>query len=98
MKTLAATFVAKIFVDAIGGLDPFGGKVYLPSPARFMATFLLWSVLGVVAGVGPNASRIAGRIAAITLLAAAVLGPFGGKAIAFFKAAAAASQIEGSVE
>jgi hypothetical protein len=98
VKTLAATFVAKMFVDTVGALDPFGGKVYLPSPARFMGTFLLWGLLGMVAAFGPNASRVAGRIAAVTLLAAAVLGPFGAKAIAFLKSAISAIQIEGSIE
>lgn len=88
MKALAATFLAKIFVDTIGAIDPFGGKVYLPSPARYMATFLLWGILGIVAGFGPNAARVAGRIGAVTLLAAAVLGPFGAKAVGFLETVA----------
>jgi hypothetical protein len=88
VKTLAATFCAMLFVDTIGAIDPFGGKVYLPSPRHYLATFLLWGLLGLVAGVGDRASRLAGRLSAVVLLSAAVLGPFGKKAIAFLNAAA----------
>lgn len=89
MKTLAATFLAKLFVDTIGAIDPFGGRIYLPAPARYLATFLLWGVLGIASGFGPNASRVAGRLSAVVLLAAMVLGPFGAKAISFLKTASA---------
>ena len=83
MKALAASFLAMIFVDTVGALDPFGGKVYLPAPRAYVATFLLWGLLGILAGFGENASRLAGRIGAVTLLTAAVLGPFGKKAVTF---------------
>ena len=90
MKTLAATFVAMCFVDTIGALDPFGGKVYLPSPRTYVATWLLWGCLGILAGFGARASRLAGRIAAVVLLTAAVVGPFGSKAVGFLSATAGA--------
>lgn len=90
MKSLAASFVAMLFVDTIGAIDPFGpGKVFLPSPRRYLATFLLWGLLGIVSGFGPNAARVSGRLAGVVLLAAAVLGPFGKKFLAFVQGAAA---------
>jgi hypothetical protein len=88
MKSLAATFVAMLFVDTIGAVDPFGGKVYLPSPRNYLATFLLWGLLGLMAGFGDNAARLAGRISALVLLTAAVIGPFGKKAVAFVEGVA----------
>lgn len=88
MNVLASTFLAKLFVDTIGSLDPFGGKVYLPSPRAYLATLLLWGLLGVVAGFGQGAARLAGRLALLVLLTAAVLGPFGKKFVSFLEAAA----------
>lgn len=90
MKALAASFLAMIFVDTIGALDPFGGKVYLPAPRAYVATFLLWGLLGIVAGFGDHASRLAGRVGAVVLLTSAVVGPFGKKAIAFISGVSAA--------
>jgi hypothetical protein len=87
VKSLAATFLAMLFVDTIGAVDPFGGRVYLPSPRVYLATFLLWGVLGIAAGFGDNAARVAGRLSSVVLLTAAVVGPFGKKAIGFLEAA-----------
>lgn len=89
MKTLASTFTAMLFVDTIGAVDPFGGKVYLPSPRQYLATFLLWGIFGLMAGFGSRAARLAGRLSALTLLTAAVVGPFGGKAIRFLEGSTA---------
>lgn len=90
MKSLAATFLAMLFVDTIGAIDPFGpAKVFLPSPRHYLATFLLWGLLGIVAGFGENAARVAGRLSSVVLLAAAVLGPFGKKFVAFVEGASA---------
>lgn len=89
MKALAATFLAMIFVDTIGALDPFGGKVYMPAPRAYAATGLLWGILGIVSGFGPSAARLSGRIASVVLLTAAVIGPFGRKAVGFVTATTA---------
>lgn len=86
MKTLAGTFMAMLFVDTIGALDPFGGKVYLPSPRAYMATFLLWGILGVVSAFGAGAAQFARGASVLTLLTAAVVGPFGRKAVTFLNA------------
>lgn len=83
MKLLSATFIAKLFVDAIGAIDPFGGNVYLPSPRKFLATFMLWGLFGFAAAFGRGASVLAGRLSVVVLLTAIVIGPFGGKLVAF---------------
>lgn len=88
MKTLAATFLAMLFVDTIGALDPFGGKVYLPSPRQYLATFTLWGLLGMFAAFGDQQARLAGRLSLLVLMTATVLGPFGRKALKFFEGAA----------
>jgi hypothetical protein len=81
VKLLSATFLAKLFVDTIGALDPFGGRVYLPSPSRFIATFVLWGLFGFAAAFGRSAATLAGRLSVVVLLAAMFIGPFGGKAV-----------------
>lgn len=96
MKSLAASFVAMLFVDTLGGVDPFGkhSKVpsFLPSPRHYLATFLLWGLLGLVAGFGPNAARLAGRIGLVVLITAAVVGPFGKRAVGFIETVTATTQ------
>jgi len=83
VKLLAATFLAMIAVNTIGALDPFGGGVQLPSPRKYIATFLLWSIFGFAAAFGRSAAVLAGRLSAVVLLTAMVTGPFGPKAVAF---------------
>ena len=83
MRLLATTFFAMLLVDTIGAVDPFGGKVYLPSPRQYLATFLLWTIFGIGAGFGPNASRYVGRLSVVVLMTAAFVGPFGRKAVRF---------------
>jgi len=90
LKTLAATFLAMLFVDTLGALDPFGGKVYLPSPRQYVATFTLWGLLGLFSGFGDGASRLAGRLSAVVLLTATVLGPAGPKIVSFLNSASEA--------
>lgn len=89
MKLLATTFFAMLAVDTIGAVDPFGGKVYLPSPRQYLATFLLWGIMGLAAGVSDNAARLAGRLSLLMLLTATVIGPFGRKAVRFLNATTA---------
>jgi hypothetical protein len=92
MKSLAASFLAMLFVDTIGAVDPFAGTpTYLPSPRSYLATFLLWGLLGLVAGFGDSAARLAGRTGAVVLLTAAVIGPFGRKAVGFVEGVATAT-------
>lgn len=86
MKTLASTFLAMLFVDTIGAIDPFGGKVYLPSPRVYLATFLLWGIFGLAAGFGAGAAQLARGASVLTLITAAVIGPFGRKAVTFLNA------------
>lgn len=89
MKVLASTLLAMLFVDTMGAVDPFGGKVYLPSPRQYLATWLLWGIFGIVAGFGPRAAQLAGRLSIVTLITAAVVGPFGAKAVRFLEGSTA---------
>lgn len=89
MKTLAATFVAMLFVDTIGGIDQ---RHPLPSPRRYLATFLLWGLLGLVVGFGERAARLAGRLSAVVLLTAVVVGPFGKRAVGLIQNVTATTQ------
>lgn len=82
-KTLATTMVAALAVEAVGATAPFAGKVYLPAPRTFLAVWLLWFILGLVAAVGPNAARLAGHFSLLVLGTMAIVGPFGKKAIRF---------------
>lgn len=88
MKPLAATFLAMLFVDTIGSFSPFADRpTFLPPPRAYLATFLLWGILGLVAGFGDNAARLAGRISTLVLVTAAVVGPFGKRAVGFIEGA-----------
>lgn len=88
-KTLGATLSAALAVNTIGAIDPFGGsKVYLPAPRSYAATWIVWWVLGLVASAGPQPARLAGRFSFLVLLAMAMLGPFGAKAVAAFESLA----------
>jgi hypothetical protein len=82
-KTLAATMTAALAVEAVAATSPFGGKVYLPPPRVFLAIWLLWFILGLVAATGPRLARLAGQFSLLLLLTMAVVGPFGRKALDF---------------
>lgn len=88
MKILAITFIAALALRTLGALDPFGGKVYLPSPRGYVATWLLWFVLGLAAAVGPRASRLAGQLSALVVLTMLVTGSSGRKLVSFLNASA----------
>lgn len=85
MKSLAASYIAMLFIDTIGGgVKPFDGvPSYLPSPRRYLATFFLWGLFGLVAGVGPRAARLASRGGWITVLTATFVGPAGSRIVGF---------------
>jgi hypothetical protein len=89
-KTLSATMLAAIAVQTIGALDPYGGKKYLPSPRRYVATLLLWGILGLAAQTGPNAAKFSVRLALLVLLTMFFVGPFASKAVAFLNKVAQA--------
>jgi hypothetical protein len=90
MRTLAATFLAQIAILTVGAVSPFGGKVYLPSPRRYVAAWLLWFVLGIIAAFGPNAARLTGRFAGLVVLGTLLSKTIGRKAVAFLDTTASA--------
>jgi hypothetical protein len=89
-KLLATTLTGAIAVETIGAVDPFGGKVKLPSPRQYIATVVLWFVLGLVASVGPRAARAAWQLSALVLLTM-LIGKYGSKVVAFLNTAAGAT-------
>ena len=87
-QRLGATLLAAIAVETIGAVDPFHGRSQMPSPRRYIATILLWFVLGLVAQIGERAARMAGQLAALIVVTMTVLGPFGARAVRFLNQAA----------
>lgn len=88
-KKLRATLLAAIAITTIGAVDPFGKGHHLPSPRQYLAIVVLWGSLGLVENVGGRVSGAAGNLSVLTLLAMAVLGPFGTTAIRFLEDTAA---------
>jgi hypothetical protein len=76
-KPLATTLTTALAIDTLGGIDTANGR-YLPAPSRYVATWTLWFVLGLAAGVGPNAARAAWQLSALVLIAKLVVGGNGG--------------------
>jgi hypothetical protein len=86
VKTLAATFLASMLVQTIAAIDPYGpAPVYLPQPSRYVATWLLWFLMGIGAALSDTLARIVRAMSIVILLTQMVAGGFAKKAIAFFK-------------
>jgi hypothetical protein len=94
VKLLAATFLAQLAILTVGAVDPFGGKVYLPSPRRYVATWLLWFVLGLLSVLGDGVKKAAGRLAALVVLATLLSETIGKKAVTFLDGVASAFPAE----
>ena len=73
---------AALTIETVGALDPFGPeKVQLPSPRTYVATLVVWWVLGLVAGIGPSATRAASALGWLVVLLRLVTPPFGPKVL-----------------
>ncbi len=83
-KLLGSTLTAALAVETVGAIDPYAGRVYLPSPRTYLATWIVWFVLGVIASAGGRTARTAGQFSIVVLLTM-MMGPFGQKAIALVK-------------
>lgn len=77
MKRLTGTFIAAIALDTFGAVAPWSGGPSLPKPSAFVATCLLWFMLGFAATISRGARRAAGQFSVLVLAAMAILGPFG---------------------
>lgn len=73
---LATTFIAALAIETLDALDIFNG-VYLPPPARYVATFVAWFVLGIVAGIGHRAAKAASTFSLLMVGTMLIVGPFG---------------------
>lgn len=67
-------------VQTIGSVD---AKRKLPAPKQYVAIAVVWSVLFLLADTGLG--RLAARLSVVMLLTAAVVGPFGARAIKFLE-------------
>lgn len=64
-------------LDTLGALAGSGtGEPFLPPPRMYLATWILFALLGLVAGAGPRAARLASRLGWVSVLAA-LLGKYG---------------------
>jgi hypothetical protein len=93
-RVLGATMSGALAVQTIAAVAPFGGGVYLPPPRVYVAIWTLWGLLGLVAGLGARAERLAGRFSLLVLLSMAVLGPFGRKAVTFIDTVARTASLD----
>jgi len=80
-KLLGSTLTAALAVETVGAIDPYGGRTYLPSPRTYLAIWIVWFVLGVIASAGGRVARTAGQFSILVLLTM-MMGPFGEKTIA----------------
>lgn len=88
-KTLGATLTMSLFVQTVAAVDPQGdGGVSLPSPAQYVATWVVWGVLGFVASLGERAARFAAQLSVLILTTMVVGGSFGRKAVSFLESIA----------
>jgi hypothetical protein len=81
---LNASMWLMIAVRTIGAIDlPGHGPRKLPAPKVYVAIIILWSIFGLIADAGQQ--RAAAIMSWVTVLTAAVMGPFGNTAISFLK-------------
>lgn len=77
---LAASFWLMVVLQTIGSVDmPGQGGRKMPAPGVYVPIVIVWSVLQLLSDAGlQRGARVAGWV---TLLAGAVVGPFGTKAV-----------------
>lgn len=76
-KGLGAAFVVMLGLDTLGAFaGAAGGRPFLPPPRMYLATWMLYGILGAVAGIGPRVAQFASRLGWLIVLGA-LLGKYG---------------------
>lgn len=76
-RGLGAAFTFMLALDTIGAVVGAGtDRPFLPPPRMYLATWVLYAILGIVAGLGPAAARFATRLGWLIVLGA-LLGNYG---------------------
>lgn len=76
-RGLGAAFLFMLALDTLGAVMGAGTlKPFLPPPRMYLATWLLFALLGFAASVGPRAARFASRLGWLIVLGA-LLGKYG---------------------
>jgi hypothetical protein len=74
---LGSAFTFMLGLDTLGAFAGAPGTgPFLPPPRMYLATWVLYSLLGFLAGVGPRAARFATRLGWLIVLGA-MLGKYG---------------------
>lgn len=80
--TLAASLSTALAIETVGSLSPFSDEdSTLPSPRTYLATFVVWWTLALVASFGPASTRAASALGWLVVLVRLVTPPFGPKVI-----------------
>lgn len=75
-RQLQGSFWLMMAVQTIGAVDmPGKGGRKLPSPRTYVASIVVWSVLGLISDAG--GSKAAAAMGWVTVLTGAIVGPFG---------------------
>ena len=84
-ESLQTSFWVMVFVQTIGSVDmPGRGPRKMPAPRQYVAIFVTWLVLQIVASVGAGAERAAAALGWLLVLVGMVAGPFGSTVTQFF--------------
>lgn len=77
MKGLGGAFLFMLGLDTLGAVAGSGtGQPFLPPPRMYLATWVLFALLGLAAGFGPRVARLASRLGWVIVLGA-LLGKYG---------------------
>jgi len=76
-RGLGTAFTFMLVLDTLGAVVGAGtSRPFLPPPRMYLATWVLYAILGLVSGFGPGAARFATRLGWVIVLGA-LLGNYG---------------------